>query len=80
MLWLFSSTYLTLFSNSYGVRIFKYCHNAKPCPLYVTLLEDGVAFKVKMQQRTATLKEQMQKASNLDEAIKVNLKKIGYEL
>jgi type I restriction enzyme M protein len=41
-------------------------------------LEDGVAFEEKMPQLTATLKEQMQKSSNLDEAIKINLKKIGY--
>jgi len=43
-------------------------------------LEDGVAFKVKMQPRTATLKEQMQKASIWMKQLKTNLKEIGYEL
>jgi type I restriction enzyme M protein len=33
-----------------------------------------------MQTLTATLKEQMQKANELDEAIKANLKKIGYKI
>lgn len=42
--------------------------------------DDGVAFEEKMQQLTTTLKDQMQKAQTLDEAIKENLKKIGYEL
>jgi type I restriction enzyme M protein len=42
--------------------------------------EEGQAFEEKMQQLTATLKEQMQKAQELDEAIKENLKKIGYEI
>jgi type I restriction enzyme M protein len=32
-----------------------------------------------MEQLTATLKEQMDKAKDLDKAIKLNLKKIGYE-
>ncbi|GAP71417.1 site-specific DNA-methyltransferase [Candidatus Symbiothrix dinenymphae] len=40
--------------------------------------DDGQTFDEKMQQLTATLKEQMQKANELDEAIKVNLLKIGY--
>ncbi|HET9057117.1 MAG TPA: class I SAM-dependent DNA methyltransferase [Chitinophagaceae bacterium] len=40
--------------------------------------EDGQAFEEKMQQLTATLKEQMQKAAAIDETIKENLKKIGY--
>ncbi|PVD51083.1 N-6 DNA methylase [Terrimonas sp.] len=40
--------------------------------------EDGQAFDEKMQQLTATLKEQMQKAGELDKAIKSNLNKIGY--
>jgi type I restriction enzyme M protein len=40
--------------------------------------EDGIAFDDKMQTLTATLSAQMQKANELDEAIKVNLKKIGY--
>ena len=43
-------------------------------------IEDGVAFDDKMQKLTATLKEQMQKANELDETIKTNLKKIGYEI
>lgn len=42
--------------------------------------DDGVAFEDKMQQLTATLKEQMQKANAIDEAIRENLAKIGYEL
>jgi type I restriction enzyme M protein len=42
--------------------------------------EDGVAFDEKMKTLTATLKEQMEKATTLDAAIKENLKKIGYEL
>jgi type I restriction enzyme M protein len=33
-----------------------------------------------MQRLTATLAEQMQKANELDEAIKENLRKIGYEI
>lgn len=40
--------------------------------------EDGVAFEEKMQQLTAALKEQMNKAKDLDESIKSNLSKIGY--
>jgi type I restriction enzyme M protein len=42
--------------------------------------DDGVAFDEKMQTLTTTLKEQMQKANELDEAIKANLKKIGYNI
>jgi len=42
--------------------------------------EDGIAFEDKMQTLTATLSTQMQKANELDEAIKLNLKKIGYTL
>jgi len=42
--------------------------------------DDGVAFEEKMGSLTQTLKEQMQKANELDEAIKLNLSKIGYEL
>jgi len=42
--------------------------------------EDQQAFEEKMQHLTATLKEQMQKANELDEAIKQNLAKIGYEI
>ncbi len=40
--------------------------------------EDGIPFDEKMQALTATLSEQMQKATELDEAIKENLAKIGY--
>jgi type I restriction enzyme M protein len=40
--------------------------------------EDGIAFDEKMANLTQTLKAQMQTANELDEAIKVNLKKIGY--
>lgn len=42
--------------------------------------EDQQAFEEKMQMLTATLSEQMQKARELDEAIRQNLKKIGYEI
>ena len=42
--------------------------------------DDGVAFDDKMKMLTATLAEQMQKANELDEAIKTNLQKIGFEL
>ncbi len=42
---------------------------------FAAALEDGVAFEEKMQQLTATLKEQMEKASNLDEATKLILKR-----
>ena len=42
--------------------------------------EDGQAFDEKMKHLTITLKEQMQKAAELDKAITDNLKKIGYEL
>jgi type I restriction enzyme M protein len=42
--------------------------------------EDGQAFEEKMQQLTATLKEQMQKAQKIDESIKDNLKKIGFTI
>jgi len=42
--------------------------------------EDGPAFDEKMQKLTSTLSEQMQKANELDEAIKVNLLKIGFEI
>ncbi|MDR3094551.1 MAG: type I restriction-modification system subunit M [Bacteroidales bacterium] len=41
--------------------------------------DDGQAFDEKMQHLTATLKAQMQKASELDKAIRQNLKKIGYD-
>jgi type I restriction enzyme M protein len=42
--------------------------------------DDGEAFDEKMRRLTADLKEQMAKASTLDEQIKANLAKIGYEL
>jgi type I restriction enzyme M protein len=42
--------------------------------------EDGIAFDDKMQTLTSTLSTQMQKANELDEAIKLNLAKIGYTL
>jgi type I restriction enzyme M protein len=42
--------------------------------------EDGIAFDDKMQTLTSTLSTQMQKANELDEAIKLNLSKIGYTL
>lgn len=42
--------------------------------------DDGVAFEEKMQTLTSTLAEQMHKANELDEAIKTNLAKIGFEL
>src|SRR5690606_1469100 len=42
--------------------------------------DDGVAFEEKMQTLTSTLAEQMRKANELDEAIKTNLAKIGFEI
>lgn len=42
--------------------------------------DDGEVFEDKMKQLTKILKEQMQKASTLDETIKESLNKIGYEL
>ncbi len=42
--------------------------------------EDGVAFDEKMQQLTATLKQQMEKATALDNTIKENLIKIGFNI
>ncbi len=42
--------------------------------------EDPDVFDKKMKRLTLTLKEQIQKANELDEAIKENLAKIGYEL
>ena len=47
---------------------------------FKAVAEDGVAFADKMQELTATLSAQMQKANDLDEAIKINLAKIGYTL
>lgn len=42
--------------------------------------DDGEAFDEKMKRLTADLKRQMTKASTLDEQIKENLAKIGFEL
>jgi len=42
--------------------------------------EDLQAFDEKMLQLTSKLKEQMQRATSLDNTIKDNLKKIGYEI
>ena len=42
--------------------------------------EDGQAYEEKMKNLTSTLKDQMQKAKAMDEAIKASLKKEGYEL
>jgi type I restriction enzyme M protein len=42
--------------------------------------DDGIAFDDKMKTLTAMLAEQMQKANKLDEVIKENLEKIGYEI
>jgi len=47
---------------------------------FAAVAEDGVAFEEKMQTLTATLSAQMKKANELDEAIKVNLQKVGYTL
>ena len=41
-------------------------------------VEDGIGFEEKMKQLNSTLKEQMEKAADLDKAIKKNLKSIGY--
>ncbi|MCB0541643.1 MAG: SAM-dependent DNA methyltransferase, partial [Bacteroidetes bacterium] len=40
--------------------------------------EDGVSFDEKMQSLSAALAGQMQKANELDDAIRQNLEKIGY--
>jgi len=47
---------------------------------FSAVAEDGIAFDDKMQTLTSTLSEQMQKADELDEAIKVNLTKIGFTI
>jgi type I restriction enzyme M protein len=47
---------------------------------FAEVADDGIVFDEKMQSLTATLAAQMQKANELDEAIKINLAKIGYEL
>lgn len=41
--------------------------------------EDNTAFDEKMKQLTAQLKDQMNKAADFDEQIKLNLKKVGFE-
>ena len=47
---------------------------------FAAVAEDGIAFDDKMGSLTLLLKEQMQKANELDEAIKVNLQKIGFTI
>lgn len=47
---------------------------------FAAVAEDGVAFDEKMKTLTTTLAAQMQKANELDEAIKQNLQKIGYAI
>ena len=42
---------------------------------FAAVAEDGIAFDEKMVSLTLLLKQQMQKANELDEAIKLNLKK-----
>ena len=42
--------------------------------------DDGVAFEEKMKTLTSTFAEQMRKANELDEAIKTNLAKIGFNI
>ena len=42
--------------------------------------DDGPAFDEKMKQLTGTLKEQMEKAGELDLAIKNNLSKLGFNI
>ena len=42
--------------------------------------DDGQAFDEKMQILTSTLSKKMQKANKLDEAIKVDLEKIGFTI
>ncbi|MFA7617177.1 MAG: N-6 DNA methylase, partial [Weeksellaceae bacterium] len=42
--------------------------------------DDGIAFEEKMKTLTSTLAEQMHKANELDESIKTNLAKIGFEI
>ncbi|MFA7232122.1 MAG: hypothetical protein WC071_12700 [Victivallaceae bacterium] len=46
----------------------------------ISLSNNGGAFDVKMKQLTAQLKEQMSKASSIDEKIIESLKKVGYEI
>jgi type I restriction enzyme M protein len=42
--------------------------------------EDGIVFEEKMESLTLLLQQQMEKANELDEAIKVNLQKIRYTI
>jgi type I restriction enzyme M protein len=42
--------------------------------------DDGILFEDKIKTLTATMKEQMDKAAELDKAIKDNLAKIGFKL
>ena len=62
------------------VRKNNYIHTLGRYIDFKEVTDDGVAFEEKMGSLTQTLKEQMQKANELDEAIKLNLSKIGYEL
>ncbi len=47
---------------------------------FATLATDGIAFNNKLQRLTSTLSGQIQKTNELDEAIKLNITSIGYEL
>ncbi|HID43197.1 MAG TPA: SAM-dependent DNA methyltransferase, partial [Archaeoglobaceae archaeon] len=42
--------------------------------------DDGILFEEKMNELTAQLKEQMEEGKKLDEEIKKNLERIGYEI
>ena len=42
--------------------------------------DDGVSFEEKMKELTSTLKEQMSKEQELNEEIKKQLKKVGFEI
>ena len=45
---------------------------------FVEAIDDGLFFEDKMKHLTSTLKEQMDKASDLDNIIRKNLNSIGY--
>ncbi len=47
---------------------------------FAAVAEDGIAFDEKMKTLSGTLSAQMQKANELDEAIKLNLQKIGFTI
>ena len=47
---------------------------------FAEVADDGIAFEEKMGSLTLLLKQQMEKADELDEAIKTNVAKIGYAL